>query len=145
MRKPNQSLRNRLSLAGAAAIAAITLGACSAHGSSHPSASAEATKARTVATAADTRLQTDGYAATHLPGFGKFDLGLKSAGMRYEAVYTYTGKNAQLLGDMVTTAQKKLAGDQGVSVKYVSNLIIIQADNVNDLKKAVHAVLTSLR
>lgn len=135
----------------AAVATVVVVAACGTSGS-HSSATGlhtEEGKAKVVATAADTQIKKDGYAALHLWGFGKVDLGYKPSGMKYEAVYTYSGQQPTLVKDMVTSAQKKVAGNKGVKILDVTTngsvLIVARADSVSDLHAAVKAVLDSLK
>ena len=130
--------------------AVVVLAACSggSHSSAHSLSTTEG-KAKVVATAADTQIHKDGYAPLHLWGFGKVDLGYKPSGMKYEAVYTYTGNQPALVKDMVTSAQQKSAGDKGVKIFDVTVngkvLIVAQAATVHDLHTVVSNVLSSLK
>lgn len=119
----------------------------SSHSDSAASAKANSTAA---ATAADAQLAHDGYTPTHLPGFGKVDLGIGNGKYRYEAVYTYTGKDVKLMQDAVQNAADKLKSDPGVALKMDFSppdnyLIVTQAATVSDLKAAAKAVAASVK
>ena len=140
--------RGRYVLVAASLIAGLA--ACSAPslsgGPSGSSASSAAAKAKVPASAADQRLKQDGYTPAHIPGFGKFDVGVNlTSEMRYEAVYTYAGHNAALVKQVVAKAQQKLTSDgvQRVSVNDDKNLIVIQAHHLKDLLTAGKAVLAA--
>jgi hypothetical protein len=136
-------------IAGLAACGAGHSGGSSGTSTSGHSASSAAANADKAATAADQQLAADGYDATHIPGFGHADLGItsKPGKSRYELVYTYTGKNASLLKDMVTSAQQKLTGQKGVTIAYVNgkSLIVVRAASLSDLHTALKALLASIK
>lgn len=140
--------RGKLLLALAAVVAVASACASGSHSSAHSLSTTEG-KAKVVATAADTQIKKDGYAALHLWGFGKVDLGYKPSGMKYEAVYTYGGTQPALVKDMVASAQQKSAGDKGVKIFDVTVngkvLIVARAATVHDLHTAVTNVLSSLK
>lgn len=108
-------------------------------------ASSEAAKAKVTAAAADTQLTKDGYSALHVPGFGKVDLGIRSAAPKYEAVYIAAGKDPAVVKNLVTNVQKKLAGNKAVTVKQVGNLVVAQAATLGDLKTAAKAIIQSAK
>lgn len=133
-------------IAGLAVTPLIAIAALSACGPSHSTSAASAKASSTAAaTAADAQLSHDGYTPTHLPGFGKVDLGIGNGQYRYEAVYTYTGKDAKLMQDSVQSAEGKLKGNQGVTLASSGNLIVAKAATLADLKAAAKAVAASVR
>jgi hypothetical protein len=124
----------------------VLITACHSSASNH-SASGEASKAKVAAVAADAQLTKDGYSPVHIPGFGKVDVGLskKPSAPRYEAVYSYTGKDPATLRTLVKDAQSKLAGQKGVTVRYVGTLVVVRAATLSDLKTAAKAVASSVK
>lgn len=117
------------------------LAAC---GPSGGHAAATEGKAKVAASAADQQLVHDGYTATHVPGFGKFDIGVSDKTYRYEAVYTVPAKDAKLAQLAVERAQGKLGG-RGTKLEATSDLIIAQATTLSDLKAAAKAVVASAK
>lgn len=132
--------RRLVAAAVLAAIAFACQGCASNRGPGHTASDAKAT-----ATAADQRLAKDGYAALHVPGFGRMDLGFRNTGPRYEGVYIYTGSDLSLVGDMVASANQKVAGDNDVVIIQAGNLIVVRANSLSDLEKAGKAVLAAAK
>lgn len=101
---------------------------------------ATSAKATQTATAADAQLQHDGYAALHVPGFGKADLGIKSGVQyRYEAVYV--GKDSEIVKTIVDQANKH--PEQGVKFASSGNLVVVNATSLGDLKNAAKTLAHS--
>lgn len=124
----------------AAVVASAAVGLSIAVSACGPSTSSTASNAKQAASAADAQLTHDGYTPTHLPGFGKADLGISNGQYRYEAVYTYSGHDAKLMQDALQNAQDKLTGKVQVSYVPNGNLIVAKAATLSDLKTAAKAI-----
>jgi len=121
-------------------LVALPLAACGPQ--SHSDATAASAKA--TAAAADASLAQQGYTPTHVPGFGKFDLGYSSTSKyHYAAVYSYSGKNGTLVADAVQSAEAKLAGQQGVKLGFDNSEIIVEATTLTNLRTAAKAIASS--
>jgi len=147
MRIANPSIIRRLSVGTTVALLAAGLAACGgSHHSTAGSSSQVKASATATASAADTQLAADGYTATHVPGFGDWDLGIRNAAPKYEVVFTYKGSNPALMTSVVTSAKQKLPGNDGVTIKVVgSDLIVVTADKLHDLETAGKAVLKGMK
>ena len=93
-------------------------------------------KAETPATVEDSQLKADGYSPFHVPGFGKFDVGIK--GHSYEAV-VYTGKLTQ---QVVYSANKK--PQPGIMITGKGTVVSVTAGSLSQLKDGVVNVANSL-
>jgi hypothetical protein len=92
-------------------------------------------KAETPAMVEDSQLKADGYSPFHVPGFGKFDIGIK--GHSYEAVI-YTGKLTQ---QVAYSASKK--PQPGITITGKGTVVTVTAMSLSQLKDGVKNVATS--
>lgn len=121
---------------------ALPLAACGPHSN----ADATKAKAETSAQKADDQLVHDGYTVTHVPGFGKFDIGVSNGAYRYEAVYVVPDKDAKLAEIAAQRAESRLNdGGKAVQLSTAGDLVIARATTLTGLKDAAKAVAASAK